>query len=80
VLSHPRTRSRLAALGVDTDEPNLRFLRPFGYFAYNNLQLHAFCTLSDSGTISEEAAILGFPAITVRNATERPEALDTGSM
>ncbi|MBK6681716.1 MAG: UDP-N-acetylglucosamine 2-epimerase (non-hydrolyzing) [Ignavibacteriales bacterium] len=59
---------------------NIVFMKPFGFCDYVNLQMNAKCTISDSGTISEESAILGFPAITIRNAMERPEALDTGSM
>jgi UDP-N-acetyl-L-fucosamine synthase len=77
VSTHPRTRQRLEALNLATAD-NVRFLPPFAYFDYLRLQTEAFCTLSDSGTISEEASILGFPAVTMRNALERPEAMDTG--
>jgi UDP-N-acetylglucosamine 2-epimerase len=77
VSTHPRTRQRLEALDYECS-PNIRFLPPFGYHDYLRLQTDAFCTLSDSGTISEEASILGFPAVTMRNAIERPEAIDTG--
>lgn len=81
ISTHPRTRQRLSSLGISFEGDGwLSFFKPFGFFAYNKLQLESFCTLSDSGTISEESAILGFPAVTVRNATERPEALDTGSI
>lgn len=79
VSTHPRTRSRMVALGLAATE-SVRFLKPFGFFDYNHLQLHARCALSDSGTISEESSILGFPAVTVRNSMERAEALDTGAM
>ncbi|MFC6152900.1 non-hydrolyzing UDP-N-acetylglucosamine 2-epimerase [Nocardioides yefusunii] len=80
VSTHPRTRKRLEALGVDTGQESIRFMDPFGFHDYNKLQLKAACVLSDSGTISEEAAILGFPAVTLRDAMERPEALDAGSI
>lgn len=81
VSTHPRTRNRLASLGIDVEAvKGCRFLKPFGFFDYNALQKNALCVLSDSGTISEESAILGFPAVTVRNSMERPEALDTGSV
>jgi UDP-N-acetylglucosamine 2-epimerase (non-hydrolysing) len=54
--------------------------RPFGFIDYNKLQMQSLCTVSDSGTISEESAILGFPAVTIRSSIERPEAMDTGGM
>ena len=57
-----------------------RFLKPFGLIDFVQMQQKAFCTISDSGTISEESAILNFPAITLRNSMERPEALDTGTI
>jgi UDP-N-acetylglucosamine 2-epimerase (non-hydrolysing) len=79
VSTHPRTRKRLEALGAVADE-RVQFMKPFGFHDYNRLQMSAFCAISDSGTIAEEASILGFPAITPRDAIERPEALDTGSI
>lgn len=79
VLStHPRTRKRVAALGVDY--PGIRFMPPFGFLDYVRLQRDARCVVSDSGSISEESAMLGFPAVTLRDSMERPEALDTGSI
>ena len=80
VSTHPRTRNRLEKLGLDKLSGDIRFLKPFGFFDYNHLQKHSFCAISDSGTISEESAILDFPAVTLRNSIERPEALDKGSI
>jgi UDP-N-acetyl-L-fucosamine synthase len=80
VSTHPRTAKRLAQLSRGVSNPLIHFMKPFGYFDYNKLQMNAFCVISDSGTICEEAALLSFPAITVRNAMERPEALDTGNI
>jgi len=80
VSTHPRTKKRLEALPDVKLHANIQFLKPFGFFDYNHLQMNAFCAISDSGTISEESSILSFSAITVRNAMERPEALDTGNI
>jgi len=80
VSTHPRTRNRLEKLGEDISGHDIRFLKPFGFFAYNKLQQESFCAVSDSGTISEESAMLDFPAVTLRNSLERPEALDAGSI
>jgi UDP-N-acetylglucosamine 2-epimerase (non-hydrolysing) len=80
VSTHPRTRKRLEAFGIEAKDARIRFLKPFGFHDYNRLQLSSLCTISDSGTISEESSILGFAAVTIRNAIERPEALDTGSI
>ena len=80
VSTHPRTRKHLESLPDVNLHSNIQFLKPFGFFDYNHLQMNTFCAISDSGTISEESSILSFPAITVRNAMERPEALDTGNI
>ncbi|KAA1425347.1 UDP-N-acetylglucosamine 2-epimerase (non-hydrolyzing) [Mumia zhuanghuii] len=79
VSTHPRTRARLTESGRVSDE-RVRFVEPFGFLDYNSLQLGAACVLSDSGTVSEESAMLGFPAITLREAIERPEAIDAGTI
>lgn len=80
VSTHPRTKNRLEKLNLDAGDRDIRFLKPFGFFDYNKLQKDSFCAISDSGTISEESAMLGFPAVTLRNSIERPEALDAGSI
>jgi len=80
VSTHPRTRQRLEKYPEILDQPRIVFHKPFGFFDYCQLQLNAFCVISDSGSISEEASILGFPAITIRNALERPEAMDSGNI
>lgn len=79
VSTHPRTLKRLETLD-EHPAGDIRWLQPFGFYDYNNLQMHAACVLSDSGTISEESSMLGFSAITMRDAIERPEALDSGSI
>lgn len=82
VSTHPRTRKRIEAL-VDQSPVNshqLHFLKPFGFTDYVHLQMNALCTISDSGTISEESAMLGFPAISLRQSMERPEAQDAGTI
>jgi len=80
VSTHPRTRIRLEKLKNKKNDKNIKFLKPFGFLDYVYLQMNAACTLSDSGTISEESAILGFPAVTIRQSMERPEALDAGTI
>jgi UDP-N-acetylglucosamine 2-epimerase (non-hydrolysing) len=80
VSTHPRTKNRLEQLNLDTGSRDIRFLKPFGFFDYNKLQKESFCAISDSGTISEESAMLDFPAVTIRQSIERPEALDAGSI
>jgi UDP-N-acetylglucosamine 2-epimerase (non-hydrolysing) len=79
VSTHPRTRDRLEAL-ARKDLEGITFHEPFGYLDYNKLQSEAKCVISDSGTISEESAIAGFSAVSLRDSIERPEALESGSM
>jgi UDP-N-acetylglucosamine 2-epimerase (non-hydrolysing) len=80
VSTHPRTRKILSSTSCKSLDEKIRFLKPFGFFDYINLQKNAMCTISDSGTISEESAILSFPAISLRNSMERPEAIDSGTI
>lgn len=85
VSTHPRTRKRLDLLAArpgapELDLDGLTFHPPLGFIDYVRLQQDALCVLSDSGTISEESTLLGFPAVTLRDSVERPEALDTGSI
>lgn len=80
VSTHPRTRKRLEAMGGAGGDADIRWMEPFGFHDYNQLQKQAACVLSDSGTISEESSLLGFPAVTLRDSIERPEALDAGAI
>lgn len=77
--THPRSRKFIENRGFVFDR-RVRSLKPFGYFDYNKLQENAFCVLSDSGTLSEESAMMDFPAVLIRTSTERPEVLDKGSV
>jgi UDP-N-acetylglucosamine 2-epimerase len=77
--THPRSWKRIEERGF-AFHPLVRQLKPFGFFDYNRLQKDSFCVLSDSGTLSEESAMLGFPAVLIRTSTERPEVLDKGSI
>ncbi|MFH1286444.1 MAG: UDP-N-acetylglucosamine 2-epimerase (non-hydrolyzing) [Candidatus Magasanikbacteria bacterium] len=76
---HPRSRKRIDENGVEF-HPLVRLVEPLGFFDYNFLQKNAFCVISDSGSLSEESAMSGFPAVLIRTSTERPEALDAGSI
>ena len=77
--THPRSKKFIEQRGFEFHQ-NVRSLKPFGFLDYNNLQLNAFCVVSDSGTIAEEASFFKFPAVSIRTSTERPEALDKGNM
>ena len=76
ISTHPRTRNKLVEIGYENKNPLIRFSKPYGFHEYNNLQMNAFCVISDSGTIAEEASILNLPAVTIRQAHERPEGMD----
>ena len=76
---HPRTRARMQQFSLDVVHPRLRWCEPFGFFDFVQLQKHACCVVTDSGTVQEESCILGVPAVTIRRSTERPETVLCGS-
>jgi UDP-N-acetylglucosamine 2-epimerase (non-hydrolysing) len=76
---HPRTRWKMKAFGIDLKRAGFSFLEPFGFFDFVRLEQSAFCLLSDSGTVQEEACIFGVPNVTIRDVTERPETIECGS-
>lgn len=79
VSTHPRTRSRMNAVGIDLDNSLIHFMEPFGFFDFIALEKQARCVLSDSGTVQEECSIFRVPNVTLRDVTERPETVECGS-
>lgn len=77
--THPRSFNRIEERGIKFHK-NIKKLKPFGFYDYNKLQKYAFCVLSDSGSLAEESNIMGFPAVSIRTTTERPEAIEKGSV
>lgn len=80
ISTHPRTRNKLESIGYEHTNKLIRFSKPYGFHEYNKLQMDAFCVISDSGTIAEEGSILNLPAVTIRQAHERPEGMDEGTL
>ena len=80
ISTHPRTAKKIEELGNREYNDLIHFIKPFGFVDYISLQLSSFCVISDSGTLTEEAAILGFPAVTIREVHERPEGMDEATL
>ena len=80
ISTHPRTRKKLETIGYEHSSKLIRFSKPYGFHEYNKMQMDAFCVISDSGTIAEEGSILNLPAVTIRQAHERPEGMDEGTL
>jgi len=80
ISTHPRTKKKIDSIKQFSFDPLIKFVRPLGFFDYIHLQKNSICTISDSGTITEESSILGFKAITIRQAHERPEGMDEGTL
>ena len=80
ISTHPRTRKKLEHISYKNENNLIRFSKPYGFHEYNNLQINSFCVISDSGTIAEEGSILNLPAVTIRQAHERPEGMDEATV
>lgn len=80
VSTHPRTKNKIRSYNKILINEKIEFLKPLGFFDYIKLQMNSFCVISDSGTITEEASVLSLPAVTIRNAHERPEGMDEGTL